>query len=62
MRSSIILGLLWVFLGLSLGLHSIILTQQRLESGSDDSGCVCRIKVCSMPEIFLYCVKTKRVL
>ena len=45
--------------GAHLGLHSITLTQQKLESGSDDSGCVCRIKLCSIPEIFLYCVETK---
>ena len=44
---------------LSLGLHSKSLTQQKLESGSDDSGCARRIKVCSIPEIFLYCVETK---
>ena len=40
------------FLELPLGLHSISLMQQKLEPGSDDSGCVCRIKVCSIPEIF----------
>ena len=50
-------------LGLSLGLHYVTLTQQKLESGSDDSGCVCKIKVCSIPEIFLYCLYIdKRVL
>ena len=39
-------------LGAHSGLHSISLTQQKLESGSDDSGCVPRIKLCSIPEIF----------
>ena len=39
------------FLGLSLGLHSIILTQQKLESGWNDSGCVHKIKM--IPEIVL---------
>ena len=47
------------FLGLSLGLHSMSFTQQKFESGSDDSRCVRRIKVCSIPEIFWYCVETK---
>ena len=42
-------------LGAHLGLHSI----RKLESGSDNLGCVRRIKVCSIPEIFLYCVETK---
>ena len=37
-------------LGRSLGPYSIILTQQKLESGSDDSGCMRRIKM--VPEIF----------
>ena len=32
---------------------SVSLTQQKVESGLDDSGCVCKIKVCSTPEIFL---------
>ena len=41
---------------LSFGLHSITLTKQKLGSGSDDSGCVRRIKVCSTPGIFLYCL------
>ena len=43
------LALYWGFLGLPLGLHSIGFTKEKLESGSDDSGCVRRIKVCSMP-------------
>ena len=30
-----------------------------LESGLDDSGCVCMIKVRSISEISLYCVETK---
>ena len=42
-----------------LGLHSITLIQRKLESRSDDSGCVRRIKLCSIPEIFLYCLETK---
>ena len=45
--------------GLSLGCRSISLTQQKSKSGSDDLGCVHRIKLCSVPEIFLYCVETK---
>ena len=49
-RSSIIFRL-------SFGLHSIIFKQQKLESGSDDSGCVLRIKM--VPEIFF---QTKYVL
>ena len=28
------------------------LTQRKLESGLDDSGCVRKIKVCLIPEIF----------
>ena len=36
-------------------------TQRNLESGSDDSGCVRRIKVCSIPDIFFkqICVDAK---
>ena len=45
--------------GLPLGCRSITLIQQKLESGSDDSRCVLRIKVCSIPQIFVYCVETK---
>ena len=41
-RSSIIFRLFSALSWLSFGLHSITLTQQKLESGSDDSGCVCR--------------------
>ena len=33
--------------------------QQKLESGSDDSGCVRSIKLCSILVKFLYCVETK---
>ena len=40
-------------LGLPSGLHYISLMQQKLGSGSDNSECMHRIKVCSMPEIFL---------
>ena len=46
-------------LGLPLGCQSITLTQQKLESRSDDSGCEHRIKVYFIPEIFLYCVETR---
>ena len=37
------------------------LLHRKLESGSNDSGCVPRIKLCSIPEIFLnkICVGTK---
>ena len=47
-------------LGRSLGPYSITLTQQKLESGSDDSGCVRRIKM--IPKVFFLnkiCVDAK---
>ena len=42
-------------------LHSLSLTQQNLDSGYDDLGCVRRIKHCSIPEIFFnkICVDAK---
>ena len=44
---------------LPLGCRSVSLKQQKLKSGSDDLGSVCRIKLCSIPEIFFCFVKTK---
>ena len=52
-------GMIRAPLGRSLGPYSITLTQQKLECGANDSECVCEIKVCSIPEIFLYCLCTK---
>ena len=46
-------------LGAHLWPHSISLTQQKLESGSDDPQYMHMIKVCLTSEIFLYCVETK---
>ena len=42
-RSSLIFrGFFWLYFGFHLGPYSIDLTQQKLEFGSDDSGCVRR--------------------